>query len=154
MMPYNHAIMDTEKQDDQRSEDYGDESLNTASAGDQQSNEAGLNGHKKGGIHNNALYAAGMGRPATAQVDPHINSDLAQTGTNISYEGPTAAGAGGSSGTGYTSGQAGTGASISTDSDYDQAAVGKPSDQAEGNDNDDNIAGDADEAQDEINGQR
>ncbi len=102
------------------------ESLNTGSA-DQQNTSAEHTEehHKKGGIHNNALYAAGMGRPATGQVDPHSNSGLAQTGTNTSYEGPTAPGAGGSAGSGYTSGQSGVDSSITTDSDYDQAREGK-----------------------------
>lgn len=80
---------------------------------------------KKGGIHNNALYAASMGRAATAQVDPHSDRDLANTGTNISYEGATAPGAGGSVGSGYASGKSAAESSISTDSDYDQARVGK-----------------------------
>lgn len=79
----------------------------------------------KGGIHNNALYAASMGRAATAQVNPHRTDDLANTGTNVWYEGATAPGAGGSAGTGYTSGQAGTGASISSPSDFDELDLGK-----------------------------
>ncbi len=80
---------------------------------------------KKGGIHNNALYAASMGRAATAQVDPHSNKGLANTGTNISYEGATAPGAGGSVGSGYASGKSAAESSISTDSDYDKARIGK-----------------------------
>lgn len=80
---------------------------------------------QKGGIHNNALHAASMGRAATEQVSHHSDDSLAQTGTNISYEGATAPGSGGSAGTGYTSGQAATGARIATDSDYDRARVGK-----------------------------
>lgn len=80
---------------------------------------------KKGGIHNNALYAASMGRAATAQVDPHSNRGLANTGTNISYEGATAPGGGGSVGSGYASGKSAAESSISTDWDYDQARVGK-----------------------------
>ncbi len=131
--------MDTQRQEG-RPEDYGDESLNTGSAGNSESenNSSQQGEHQKGGIHNNALYAAGMGRAATAQVDPHNNSALANTGTNISYDGPTAPGAGGSEGTGYTSGQAATGQSIATDLDYEQAgvgAVGKHFDKAEGDDN-------------------
>lgn len=137
--------MDTQRQEGQQAEGYGDESLNTSSTGGQQnSNEQ----ERKGGIHNNALYAASMGRPATAQVNPHNSGDLANTGTNVSYEGPTAPGAGGSAGTGFTSGQADTGSTLATSSDYDQAAVGKHFDKAEG---DDNITG---EAEDEINEQR
>lgn len=80
---------------------------------------------KKGGIHNNALHAASMGRAATGQVDPHSNRGLANTGTNISYEGATAPGAGGSVGSGYASGKSAAESSINTDSDYDQARVGK-----------------------------
>ena len=125
--------MDAERQDGQQAEGYGDESLNTGSTS---GNEETSQHHRKGGIHNNALYAAGMGRPATAQVNPHNTRDMANTGTNVSYEGPTAPGGGGSAGTGYTSGQADTGQSISTSSDYDQAAVGKHFDKAEGEDMD------------------
>jgi hypothetical protein len=136
--------MDTQRQEGQQADGYGDESLNTSStSGDQGHNES----HRKGGIHNNALYAASMGRPATAQVNPHHTDDLANTGTNVSYEGPTAPGSGGSTGTGYTSGQADTGSTLATSSDYDQAAVGKHFDKAEGDDI-------ADEAEDEINEQR
>ena len=138
--------MDTQKQEGQTADGYGDESLNTASTGGEQSSEGTHSGHKKGGIHNNALYAAGMGRAATAQVDPHSSSGLANTGTNISYEGPTAAGGGGSAGSGYTSGQSGVDSSISTDSDYDLAGVGGHSDKA-GDD-------EASDAEDEINEQR
>lgn len=113
--------MDTWENDGVRADGPGDESLNTGSAPDGARQQAQIH---KGGIHNNALYAASMGRAATAQVDPHSNRGLANTGTNISYEGPTAAGAGGSVGSGYTSGQSGADSSISTNSDYDQAAIG------------------------------
>lgn len=78
---------------------------------------------KKGGIHNNALYAASLGRAATAQVSHHSSRGLAQTGTNISYEGPTAQGGG--VGSGYSSGQSAAESRISSTSDYDKAAVGK-----------------------------
>jgi len=70
--------------------------------------------------HNSALAAAAIGRSATAQVDPHSNSGLANTGTNISYEGPTAPASGGSVGTGYASGKEATGETISANSDFDQ----------------------------------
>jgi len=70
--------------------------------------------------HNSALAAATIGRSATSQVDPHSNSGLANTGTNISYEGPTAPAAGGSVGTGYASGKEATGETISANSDFDQ----------------------------------
>jgi hypothetical protein len=124
-------VMDTQKNQDE---------LNQEQSQDQS--------QKKGGIHNNALYAASMGRAATAQVNPHDNSGLAQTGTNISYEGATAPGSGGSAGTGYTSGQPATGASISTDSDYDQAGVGTTNRQ------DISGSGSETDAEDELNEQR
>lgn len=125
--------MDTQRQDGMQAEGYGDESLNTSSANENQ--ESSGEQRNKGGIHNNALYAASMGRPATAQVNPHDNSGLAQTGTNVSYEGPTAPGSGGSQSIGYTSGQPDTPSTIQTSSDYDQAAIGKHFDKAEGDDN-------------------
>ena len=62
---------------------------------------------------------------ATAQVDPHNNRGLANTGTNISYEGATAPGSGGSVGTGYASGKEATGEKIRTGSDYSQGRTGK-----------------------------
>ena len=142
--------MDTQNGEGIQADGYGDESLNTGSAPDQHASEAEKHS-RKGGIHNNALYAASMGRSATAQVDPHNNSGLANTGTNISYEGPTAAGAGGSMGTGYTSGQSGAGTSITSDSDYDQAAIGKHLEKTKF---EDKIADDAKEAEDEMNEQR
>lgn len=85
---------------------------------DKKSTDNNKEQHKK--KHNSALAAAAIGRSATAQVDPHSNSGLANTGTNISYEGPTAPGAGGSVGTGYASGKEATGETISSNSDYDQ----------------------------------
>lgn len=80
---------------------------------------------KKGGIHNNALYAASMGRAATAAVNPHDNSGLAQTGTNVSYEGPTAPGSGGSVGTGYASGKSATTTRPTEESDFDHTSAGR-----------------------------
>lgn len=82
---------------------------------------------KKKGHHSSATYAAGMARSASAQVSHHSDRDLASTGTNISYEGATAPGSGGSAGTGYTSGKEGVGEKIRTDSDYDQARIEKES---------------------------
>jgi hypothetical protein len=60
-------------------------------------------------------------RSATAQVDPHSDRDLAGTGTNISYEGATAPGAGGSAGTGFASGKEATGEKLATSSGEDRA---------------------------------
>ncbi len=142
--------MDTQNQEDLNAGRTGDESLNTASTGNQSAEET-KGTHRKGGIHNNALYAASMGRAATAQVDHHNTRDLAQTGTNISYEGPTAPGGGGSAGSGYTSGQSGADTSISTDSDYDQAAIGRNPDHLDGGES---INDKAEDAEDEINEQR
>lgn len=113
-------VMDNWENEGVRADGPGDESLNTGSAPDAADHAP----KHKSGIHNNALYAASMGRAATAQVDPHSNRGLANTGTNISYEGPTAAGGGGSAGSGYTSGQSGADSSIQSSSDYDQAGIG------------------------------
>jgi len=141
--------MDTQNQTGEQPDGLDDDRQNTGSSEQQPAADAGH--HRKSGIHNNALYAASMGRAATAQVDPHSNSGLANTGTNISYEGPTAAGSGGSMGTGYASGQSAAGSSITTDTDYDMAAMGKHFDQKENNDT---TADRAKEAEDEINEQR
>ena len=101
-------------------------------------------GDNKSGIHNNALYAASMATAATAAVDPHDNSGLAQTGTNTSYEGPIGEGAGGSAGTGYTSGQSGTGSGISTATTDD--AIGSTGGQDQQRQQADDAAGDDDGA--------
>lgn len=53
-------------------------------------------------------------------------TNWSNTGTNISYEGPTAPGGGGSVGTGQASGQNAVGARISTDSDYGKAHIEHP----------------------------
>ncbi len=76
-----------------------------------------------------SLGAASLGRSATAQARRHSADDagLASTGTNISYEGATAPGSGGSVGTGYASGQEATGAKIATNSDFVQNRGGSPS---------------------------
>ena len=95
------------EQQEKRKNEENELKQNTAAG----QNQEDLKGQKKkGGIHNNALYATSMGRAATAAVDPHSDSSLAQTGTNVSYEGATAPGGAGSVGTGYASGQGGTGA--------------------------------------------
>lgn len=128
--------MDTERNEQPGWQSEG-ESLNTGSAGNDQ--DAGHTHHeekdekKKGGIHNNALYAASMGRSATAAVNPHNdNSGLEQTGTNPGYEGPLAPGAGGSVGTGYASGQSAANPTIRTDSDYDMTRMGHSNEEEEG----------------------
>jgi len=88
----------------------------------------------KGQTHNTTLAAGNIGTAVTAQVDPHNNSGLANTGTNISYEGATAPGSGGSMGTGYTSGKTGDDPKIRTNTDFVQGEVGKHYDKAEGDD--------------------
>ena len=125
--------MDTQNKEAEGWQNEG-ESLNTGSANSDNNAQPEHHNHKKGGIHNNALFAAGMARPATAQVDPHNNSGLANTGTNISYEGATAPGGGGSVGTGYASGKEAVDETMSTSSDYDEAAIGKQLDKADGDD--------------------
>jgi hypothetical protein len=78
-----------------------------------------------------ALLAASIGRSATAQVHRNSRDQLASTGTNISYEGATAPGAGGSVGTGFSSGKEALGETIHTSSDYEIGHVGAPKQEAE-----------------------
>jgi len=91
------------------------------------------NKKKTGG---SALQAASVARSATAQVDAHSNSGLANTGTNISYEGATAPGAGGSVGTGYASGKEAADQKIHTNSDFAQNRGAKPVKAAKNTDKD------------------
>lgn len=81
-------------------------------------NNAGKSKKKRSG----ALYAASLWRSPTAHADPHSrhSSGYANTGTNISYEGPTAPGSGGCVGTGYASGSGkdAIGENLRTESDY------------------------------------
>jgi len=80
----------------------------------------------KRGKHKSALQAASIGRSATAQAHRHSNTGMASTGTNISYEGATAPGAGGSVGTGYASGKEAVDEKIRTNSDFEQNRGGVP----------------------------
>lgn len=82
-----------------------------------------------------ALEAADIYRSPTAAVDPHNTSRYANTGTNISYEGATAPGSGGSVGTGEASGQPADGSRITTTRTEETGEVGRHGDKAEGNDN-------------------
>ena len=81
---------------------------------------------KSGRKKSSALEAASLGRSATEQVRRHNVRDLANTGTNISYEGATAPGAGGSVGTGYASGKEAVDEKMRTNSDYEQNRAGRP----------------------------
>ena len=76
-----------------------------------------------------ALLAASLGRSATAQVHRNSRDQLAATGTNISYEGATAPGGGGSVGTSFASGKEALGETMHTSSDYEIGHLGahKPS---------------------------
>lgn len=76
---------------------------------------------------NSTLRAATLVRSASAQVERHSDRGLANTGTNISYEGPTAPGAGGSVGTGYASGKEAVDETIRTNSDFVQNRAAHPS---------------------------
>ncbi|HXS36805.1 MAG TPA: hypothetical protein VN721_08900 [Flavipsychrobacter sp.] len=100
--------------------------------------------------HTSALEAASIGRSATAQVDPHSNSGLANTGTNISYEGATAPASGGSVGTGYSSGKEATGETLSTNSDYEQNRATKENKKDIETENTNDEEEDADEEKDII----
>jgi hypothetical protein len=110
----NISIMSTENRNTENPEGWQSEgeSLNTgsaeaAAAADQQPDKQGSEPrHGSGSIHNNALHAASMGRSATAAAGHHSGAGMEQTGTNNdAYTGPIGAGAGGSVGTGYSSGR-------------------------------------------------
>jgi len=75
---------------------------------------------KKHASGNAANIDAIINSPTEAVHGRHsTGSAYANTGTNISYEGPTAPGSGGSAGTGYASGQDATGARISAEDEND-----------------------------------
>jgi len=90
----------------------------------------------------------GSGRPSAALLDALISSPTeavharhhagrthGDTGTNISYEGQTAPGAGGSVGTGEASGQSATGSRIaSTDADLTVSGATNPQSDQQGAD--------------------
>jgi hypothetical protein len=78
------------------------------------------NGKKNKSHKHSSLQAATIIRSATAQAERHHDRGFANTGTNISYEGATAPGSGGSAGTGYASGKDAVDETISTNSDYVQ----------------------------------
>lgn len=76
--------------------------------------------HKKKG----SIAYASIIRSATAQVQRHKDTSMAQTGTNVVYEGATAPGSG--VGTGYSSGQEATGETMRTNTDYEQNRATAP----------------------------
>ncbi len=83
--------------------------------------------NQKNKKHSNSLLTAATAHSATAQVRRHSGGGLlASTGTNVSYEGATAPGAGGSVGTGFASGQPATGEKITVNSDFVQNRGGTP----------------------------
>lgn len=57
-----------------------------------------------------------MSSPTTRERAKRAGGDLGNTGTNVSYEGPTSTSP---AGTGYNSGQSGTGAAASSNSEED-----------------------------------
>lgn len=77
------------------------------------------NDRKRGNRKVSALVAASMGRSAVAAVRHHTHASFDMTGTNVSYEGATAPGAGGSVGNGYASGQEALDASLRIISDFE-----------------------------------
>lgn len=77
------------------------------------------NNRKRGSRKVSALVAASMGRSAVAAVRHHTHASFDMTGTNVSYEGATAPGAGGSVGNGYGSGQEALDAPLRIISDFE-----------------------------------
>lgn len=82
-----------------------------------------------------AWQAADVYRSPTTAVDPHNTHQYASTGTNISYEGATAPGSGGATGTGEASGQPADGSRITTTRADETGEIGRHGDKVEGNDN-------------------
>lgn len=83
------------------------------------------------GSGNAANLDAIISSPTDAARGRRSSGNLGNTGTNVSYEGPTAPGSGGSAGTGYASGQDATGARITTTDSSDHATNSKPGNEAE-----------------------
>jgi hypothetical protein len=82
-------------------------------------------GHKEGDEgekkHSSAASINSIITGATGAVKGRMHTDtLGNTGTNVSYEGPTSTSP---VGTGYNSGQSGTGSRISTSDSYDDARM-------------------------------
>lgn len=80
-----------------------------------------------------AGQAADIYRSPTEAVTPQHTSAYANSGTNISYEGATAPGSGGSVGTGEASGQPADGSRITTTRADETGDIGRHGDKAEGN---------------------
>jgi hypothetical protein len=118
-----------ENKQEQRKDNLNEQEQETGANQPQQDEQ------QKGGIHNNALYAASMARPATAAVNQRNASGWATTGTNPSYDEPIAAGGGGSVGTGFASGQSATGITTTQTEDYDKAGIVKGRENKEDNEN-------------------
>jgi len=86
---------------------------------------------RKSGSGNAANIDAIIGS-ATDGARSHRHTDTwSNQGTNISYEGATAPGGGGSVGTGQASGQDAVGARISSDDEQDYANAGREKDKGE-----------------------
>lgn len=72
-----------------------------------------------------AGQAADVYRSPTAAVTPQHSTNYANTGTNVSYEGATAPGGGGSVGTGEASGQPAVGSTITTTRSDESVTIGE-----------------------------
>ena len=80
---------------------------------------------------NAANIDAIIGSPTDAARAHRHTDQWSNQGTNISYEGATAPGGGGSVGTGQASGQDAVGARISSNDEYDHAMAGNKKDKGE-----------------------
>lgn len=77
--------------------------------------------------NNNASVIDGIIESPTQNVRSRRSSlNMGNTGTNISYEGATAPGAGGSVGTGESSGKSATGATIHTPDSTEEGRIEHP----------------------------
>lgn len=98
------------------------ENARKTDASDERASNPSSNEQKK---HSSAASIDSIISGATDAVHSRMSQEMwGNTGSNISYEGPTAPGAGGSVGTGNASGQDAVQGTINTNSEYDAAREG------------------------------
>lgn len=128
--------MENRKPDPQEEENKKDQEPTTPASDTSENKEQTDTEHPK--KHSSAASLDSIITGATDAVHSrHTSSNLGNTGTNISYEGATAPGGSGSVGTGYSSGQDATGATINTEGENDFVRDHKRKDELEKTDEED-----------------
>jgi len=100
----------------------------------QENSSSSGGGKKRKGKGNAANLDAIISSPTNAARSHRHTDTWSNQGTNVSYEGPTAPGGGGSVGTGYASGQDAVGARITTSDNTDHARAGRSDKKEKGED--------------------